>query len=126
MNTNKKILIVDDDVISNRVISYFLQDANYAIETVTNGKEAWQLLSQYPEDYQLALIDRMMFGMDGMELLRRIKEDAKLQTLPVIMLTGEAEPEEQQAALAAGALEFIYKPVEKNSFLKLIHNIFFK
>ena len=120
MSILKKILIVDDDVISNRVITATLTAAAYKVESLDNAAAAWELLCQQPHDYSLVLVDRMMMGMDGMMLLHRIRTHPQFQNLPVVMITGEAEPEEYEAAIAAGAFDFIYKPIEKELLLSII------
>lgn len=120
MTPNQKILVVDDDSVSAKVIVDHLKEANYAVDSTTQGKEAWEILTQYPEEYAVILVDRMMMGVDGMELLRRIKQSPPLQTIPVIMITGQAQPEEHVDAIAAGVFDFIYKPIEKDLLLFLV------
>lgn len=117
----QKIMVIDDEIISDKIVVDYLHDANYLTETVTNGKTAWELLSKQPQDYMMVIVDRMMLGVDGMELLRRIKKTPDLQNIPVIMQTGEAEPEEHVAAIAAGVFDFIYKPVDRDLLLFLVN-----
>lgn len=115
--TNKKILVVDDEIISTRIIANHLTGAGYQVDTVYDGKNAWGLLSENPENYALVFADRMMLGIDGMELLKRIKTTPELQHIPVIMITGQAEPEEFVAALDAQALDVVYKPIDRDLLL---------
>jgi two-component system cell cycle response regulator len=117
IHSKKKILIVDDEVISTRIIANHLISANYQVDTAYDGKKAWELLHQHPEDYALVFADRMMLGVDGMELLKRIKTSPELQHIPVIMITGQAEPEEFVAALDAQALDVLYKPIDGDLLL---------
>lgn len=118
----KKILVVDDDAISNKIIVTFLKEANYIVEEDSNANDAWKKLLQHPDDFSLILVDRMMFGVDGMTLLHRIKHNPQLKNIPVVMLTGEAEPEDHVAAIAEGACDFIYKPVENKLLLFVVEN----
>jgi DNA-binding response OmpR family regulator len=115
--------VIDDDTISAKIITDYLKTAHYTVDTIFESKKAWELLNQHPQDYGLIFIDRMMFGVDGMEFLRRIKHTSSLQHIPVIMFTGEAEPEEHVNAIAAGVSDFIYKPVEKDLLLYLVGEI---
>lgn len=120
LTPNQKILVVDDDNVSVKVIINHLKEAHYLVDSANQGKEAWEMLTQYPEEYAVILVDRMMMGVDGMELLRRIKQSPPLQNIPVIMITGQAQPEEHVDAIAAGVFDFLYKPIEKDLLLFLV------
>jgi CheY-like chemotaxis protein len=115
-----KILIVDDELLSSKIIANYLQDINYSVEEARSGAKALELLNAHPQDYQIVIVDRMMFGIDGMEVLRRIKQSPELKHIPVIMQTGEAEAEDSINAMAAGAFAFVFKPIEHDALLLLI------
>jgi len=122
MTKNRTILIVDDDVISIRIIEDHLQGNLYQTASAESGESAWGMLSKSPADYDVVIVDRLMEGMDGLELTRKIKADPQLTNLPVIVQTGQADPDEFIAALNAGAFDFIYKPVEQELLLYVIEN----
>ncbi|QLH41315.1 MAG: response regulator transcription factor [Coxiellaceae bacterium] len=73
------ILLVDDDPISNKWLTAALTAANYQVSSVEDAKTAWQLLTTRTHTYQLVIIDRMMFGMSGMDLLRQIQMSPSLK-----------------------------------------------
>ena len=122
MTKNRTILIVDDDVISIRIIEDHLQGNLYQTSSAKSGEDAWEMLSKSPIGYDVVIVDRLMEGMDGLELTRKIKADSQLANLPVIIQTGQADTEEFIAALNAGAFDFIYKPVEQELLLYVIEN----
>jgi DNA-binding response OmpR family regulator len=104
------LLIVDDTHINQVLICKYLQHANYQLDIANDGEEAWAMLQAAPEKYDAVLLDRMMPGIDGMEVLRRIKQDAKLKFLPVIMQTTASSPEECAEGMSAGAYYYLTKP----------------
>lgn len=122
MTIAKIILIVDDDPISIRVIEDQLQSQNLKTASAPSGEQAWQLLKENPSDYAMLIVDRLMEGMDGLELTRKVKSDPKLSNLPVVIQTGQADPDEFIEALNAGAFDFIYKPVDQELLLYVIDN----
>ncbi len=117
------LLIVDDELIPIHAIIAQLQDMPYRIDYETRGEKALARLKTNPDHYQAILADRMMFGMDGMKLLKAIKEDPQLKEIPFIMQTGEAEPEEVDAAMAAGAVKVIFKPLKKEDLVSLLQEV---
>lgn len=104
------LLVVDDTRINQILICKYLQNANYQFEIANNGEEAWAMLQACPEKYDAVLLDRMMPGIDGMEVLRRIKKDSQLKFLPVIMQTTASSPEEIEEGMSAGAYYYLTKP----------------
>lgn len=119
---NPRILLIDDDPISLKILQEYCNNLGYQSDCSKSGNEAWELLISDPAKYQIVIVDRMMEGVDGLELLKRIKAHQDLQHIPVIMQTGEAEPEEHIAAVQAGVFDFIYKPVEEILLMYIIRN----
>lgn len=118
-----KILLVDDDQISLRILVDHCQSNQYSYQTAMSGEEAWQLLDKNPLDYHVVIVDRLMGAMTGVDLLIKIKADARLVNVPVIIQTGQATPEEFIAAISAGASDFLYKPVEQELLLYVVENV---
>lgn len=116
------ILAVDDGPISLKILTEHLESLGYSVEAVSSGKIAWELLQRYPEKYAVVIVDRMMEGIDGMQLLRYIKSTAALKNIPVIIQTGEADAEDFIAAVKAGVFDFIYKPLEQKLLMYVIKN----
>lgn len=116
-----KILVVDDEPISLTVIRHHLETADYTVVCTTSGKEAWQLLTNSPFDYGLVISDRVMPGVDGLELLQKMMQDTYLSKIPLVMTTGICEKEEMIEAIHAGAYDFLFKPIEKDLLLAVVN-----
>lgn len=111
-----KILIVDDELVVRDSLNRMFQDEGYETRAVASGREALEGLN--PADYDLALLDIRMPGMDGMELHARLHEiDPDLM---IIIMTGYASVETAVQALKRGAYDYIVKPVDPDELLHLI------
>jgi CheY-like chemotaxis protein len=108
------LLIVDDTEVNQILIAEFLTGNNYAMEIASSGEEAWEMLQAAPDKYDAVLLDRMMPGIDGMEVLHRIKKDARLKLLPVILQTAVCFPEQVAEGLSAGAYYYLTKPYDRD------------
>lgn len=115
------LLIVDDELLPIQALIEQLKGTAFAIEYETRGEKALAKLQENPNHFDIVLVDRMMFGMDGMALLKAMKADSKLKNIPFIMQTGEAEPEEIEDALAAGAEKVVFKPFKKEDLLACLN-----
>lgn len=102
-----KILVVDDEKNLRLVVQKEMMRQGHEVEVATNGEEAWELLEE--RDFDVLLSDIDMPRLDGMGLLRRLRE--KLQNPPeVIMLTGQATVETAIEAMKLGAYDYLTKP----------------
>ena len=104
-----RILIVDDDPILREFATVHLAAPLSRIETVSNGEAALDLLSREPFD--LVLVDIGMPGMDGFELVQRIRANETLRDLPVVIITGREDIASIDRAYMVGATSFVTKPV---------------
>ncbi len=113
MNSNRvSILIVDDEPINLDIICAHLEEENYELVRANNGEEAWSQLKADPARYDTIILDRMMPGMDGMQLLSNIKDTEELVHVPVIMQTAKAASSDVVAGLKAGASYYLTKPYD--------------
>jgi CheY-like chemotaxis protein len=101
------ILVVDDELEIVELVGEFLERRGYRVKTATNGKDALALVKEEPPD--LMLLDIYMPGMNGVEVLRRLK--AQQSPVGVIMLTASQEERLLQEALKLGAFDVLSKPV---------------
>lgn len=115
------LLIVDDEPFNLEIIVEYLAERDYELVTAGDGASALALLAEDRERFDLVLLDRMMPGLDGMEVLRRIKADPVLQTIPVIMQTAAASAEDLREGLAAGAHYYLTKPFAAGALLAVVH-----
>ncbi|HAX42543.1 MAG TPA: response regulator [Bryobacteraceae bacterium] len=105
-----KALIVDDSRAVRMILARNLRELGYETGEAGDGVEALRLLTADPGGFSLALVDWNMPEMNGMELLRAVRADARLAALTVLMVTTETEIEHMAAALDAGANEYVMKP----------------
>jgi len=103
------ILIVDAEDISRRVLRAMLKTTPYRLLEATRPAEAFEIIEQ--EQVDLIIIDLVMPEMDGAELCRRIKSDRRTQLVPILMLTNVGGSENEIQGIAAGADEFLTKPL---------------
>src|SRR4030042_3514636 len=116
MTSPHRILVVDDEEKIRKSLSGLLQDYDYEVVTASNGLECLQIMSTQPFD--LVILDVVMPGMSGIEVLRWIKE--KYKDTEVIIITGYADKEKAIAAFRLGAYDFIEKPFESREILNTI------
>lgn len=106
---NEKILIVEDDVESLKLIGLMLQRRGYKIVAANAGDQA--LNKAESEEPDLIILDVMMPGMNGYEVCRQLRSNPQTSHLPVIMFTAKALVEDKTAGFAAGADDYLTKPI---------------
>jgi diguanylate cyclase (GGDEF)-like protein len=106
-----RALIADDDPVTRAILIKALKPWNMEVTVAADGAEAWEALSsgQPPE---IAIVDWMMPGMDGIELCRRVREYPALAGIYVILLTGRGSRMDLVAGLDAGADDYMVKPID--------------
>ncbi|ACB35722.1 response regulator receiver modulated diguanylate cyclase/phosphodiesterase with PAS/PAC sensor(s) [Leptothrix cholodnii SP-6] len=107
MSSLPRVFIVDDDVAAIQLLSRILEP-QYTVCFATSGADALTRLGH--DRCDIVLLDAQMPGMDGFELLRRIKRDPYLQGMPVVFVTAHVDEANESLALALGAADFITKP----------------
>ncbi len=110
-----KILIVDDEPFNLDLLEQELDEQNYIIERANDGAEALDKVPVFQPD--LILLDYMMPKMNGLEVLRRLREDALYKRIPVILLTAKATQEDKVRGLDAGADDYVIKPFDSFELL---------
>lgn len=115
-----RVLVVDDEVLNQKVLVAFLKAGGYDTETAGDGQEAWEALDRDPEAFDVVLLDRMMPRLDGMALMARLKADPRLASVPVIMQTALASDEETAEGIAAGVFYYLSKPLDRRLLLSVV------
>jgi CheY-like chemotaxis protein len=115
----RRILLVDDDVRNIFALTSALEQKGVLVEVGRNGFEAIEKLDQNP-DIDLVLMDVMMPGMDGLEATRHIRADARFARLPIIAITAKAMKDDQEQCLAAGASDYLAKPIDLSRLYSLL------
>lgn len=118
--TNPHILAVDDEPHNLEIISEYLDDRGYRVSLAENGTIAWDKLEADPHSFDVILLDRMMSGMDGMEVLAKIKQHPVLTHCPVILQTARAAREDILEGMKAGAYYYLTKPFEEEMLFSIV------
>ena len=119
MNEKITLLIVDDEKNIRLTLSQTLEDTGADIDTAINGEEALQKLAV--GDYKVMLLDLKMPGMDGMEVLRKVRDIRP--DIRVIIITAYGSVDSAVEALKLGAVDFIQKPFAPNEIRSLVKNV---
>ncbi|EKE18344.1 MAG: response regulator receiver [uncultured bacterium] len=122
MTTKTQLLAVDDELLNLEILSeYFSDEPALSLQMADGGETAWQLLQNPENDFKAILLDRMMPGLDGIGLLKRIKSDPRLAGIPVIMQTAASSAEQIREGLEAGAYYYLTKPYRRDNLLAIVH-----
>ncbi|HZA49220.1 MAG TPA: response regulator [Myxococcaceae bacterium] len=115
------ILVVDDEEANVKLMRTYLKVEGFEVATASCGRDALELVRR---GVDLVLLDIRMPGMDGLEVCRRIRADGANARLPVVFLTAElGDPDSEVEGLAAGADEFLHKPVHRPALVARVRNL---
>ncbi|WP_444547929.1 chemotaxis response regulator CheY [Candidatus Magnetomonas plexicatena] len=122
---NMKILVVDDFSTMRRIIKNILKQLGYEkIEEAEDGEQAFTKLKN--GEFDFLITDWNMPNVTGLELLKRVRADAKLKALPVLLVTAEAEKEQVIEAVKAGVNNYVIKPFTADVLREKLDKIFEK
>ena len=110
-----RILIVEDDRDIANLVERYLQKAGFATVLLASGREALKTIFDRPPD--LIVLDLMLPQVDGLEICRSVRSDARTAAIPIIILTARAEESERIAGLEIGADDYIAKPFSPNELV---------
>ena len=113
------ILIVDDDPEDRLLVRTILHKNGFRVEEARDGQEALALLGS-GEDHSLVVLDLEMPGLDGREVLSRVRSSGETMALPVIVLTGSPDPEDEYRLMEGGADDYLRKPLDPPRFIARI------
>src|ERR1039457_4841507 len=109
-----KALVVDDSKTIRIIIRRILIDLGFEVLEATNDIHALEVIEPEKDAVKLVLADWNMPEMNGLELLKRLRQDPELSSLKIIMVTTETELSQMASALDAGANEYVMKPFTKD------------
>jgi two-component system cell cycle response regulator len=108
---SKRVMVVDDDVASRKLVVRWLTESHYECAEHASGRDALRELTEHPDRFDVVVLDVMMPGADGFEVVARMKGDPALAHIPVILLTAQAVGDADIArGMAAGAEFYLTKP----------------
>lgn len=120
-----KVLVVDDSRTIRTIIRRILIELGYEVCEAGNGIEALKVIEAEGTVVKLVLADWNMPEMNGLELLRRLRQDPGLASLKIVMVTTETEMDHMASALEAGADEYIMKPFTKDILVEKLEFVGF-
>lgn len=115
------VLVVDDSPVIRRVMSVTFEKAGFDVELAEDGQEALDILEDVDVDAVFADIN--MPVMDGISMLKIIRNSDEWKHLPVVMLTGVGEEKEREAALTAGAQAILTKPSSSDEIISTLNQL---
>jgi DNA-binding response OmpR family regulator len=115
------VLVVDDEPVLVEALTYNLEQAGYRVITTSDGASA--LAAAYRDPPDLVILDLMLPEMDGLEVCRRLRQQANTATLPVVMLTAKGEEIDKVVGLEVGADDYITKPFGRRELLARVRSL---
>lgn len=112
------ILVVEDNAVNRRLVEFLLRSNGYRVREASAAPEAFELLKTERPD--LILMDVQLPGMDGLETIRKLKENAATRDIPVVAVTSYAMTGDRETALAAGCAGYITKPIDTATFVQAV------
>lgn len=114
----KRVLLAEDEPNIVASLTFLLERAGMAVAAEMNGQAALEAALADPPD--VMVLDVMLPGLDGLEILRRLRASAATRALPVVMLTAKGQREDRENALSAGADIFITKPFSNTALVEAV------
>lgn len=115
------IMVIDDEEDIIDLVKMLLEEAGYQVFTALSGHEALQILYRIKPD--LILLDIMMPGLDGMELIKILKIEESTASIPIAMLTAKTDHNDKMAALQEKAVDYICKPFSPPELVRRVNQI---
>lgn len=112
-------MIIDDSNVFRKVVSMHLSNAKYNVIEASDGVDAFVKLKD-AERIHLMICDVNMPNMDGLEFVRKVKQEAKWKFVPIIMLTTESQEEKKRQGMQAGAKAWLVKPFSPEQLLSAV------
>ena len=115
------ILAVDDSASMRQMVTFTLKNAGYSVVEAVDGQDAYEKANS--RDFNLVLTDQNMPRMDGISLTRKLRENPKFKTTPILILTTESSDQMKQAGRTAGATGWLVKPFDPAKLIEVIGKV---
>ena len=123
MEKKNQIFIIDDVADTADLLAHFLNSSGYVCRIFTDGENALKVLESAEANPTLILLDLMMPGVDGIEVIRRIRSNQSLTYIPIIMITSSTDSQNRILGLQTGADDFLAKPVNRAELLARVRSL---
>jgi two-component system chemotaxis response regulator CheY len=117
----RSILAVDDSASMRQMVSFTLKNAGFHVVEAVDGQDAFEKAGK--TDFNLVLTDQNMPRMDGITLTKRLRENPKFKTTPILILTTESSDQMKQAGRSAGATGWLVKPFDPAKLIEVIGKV---
>jgi DNA-binding response OmpR family regulator len=117
----RRALVAEDDPILADVVGFILEEAGFAVETVTNGSDAQRQLQS--ANYDLAILDVNMPGANGLDVVSQTRAGSRNATIPMVVMTGQHDSATTLKAYKSGATSFVSKPIDWQEFSRTVELI---
>jgi two-component system alkaline phosphatase synthesis response regulator PhoP len=124
MIMEKKILVIEDDPATSRLVDYSLRHEGYQVITASNGLEGVRkALSESPD---LVILDVMLPGMDGFEICHRLRSEPTTANLPILMFSAKAQEIDKETGIKVGADDYLTKPAAPAEIVSRVEKLLAK
>jgi two-component system alkaline phosphatase synthesis response regulator PhoP len=120
----KKILVIEDDPATSRLVDYSLRHEGYEVLTASNGLEG--IRKAHAEAPDLIILDVMLPGMDGFEICHRLRAEPDTARLPILMLSAKAQEIDRDTGLKVGADDYLSKPAAPAEIVSRVEKLLAK
>jgi two-component system alkaline phosphatase synthesis response regulator PhoP len=121
---DKKILVIEDDPATSRLVDYALRHEGYQVLTAPNGLTGIRKVREEKPD--LLILDVMLPGMDGFEICHRLRSDPATASLPILMLSAKAQEIDRNTGAKVGADEYLAKPADPSEIVSRVASLLTK
>ncbi len=120
-----RILLAEDNLVNQKLATMMLGKAGYKVEVAANGRIAYEMFTQNPDNYDTILMDIQMPEMDGLETTKKIREKGH-STIPIIAMTANAMKGDREECLESGMNDYITKPIKREIVFKILEKWLYK
>ena len=114
-----RVLLAEDDLLTRKLLSRLIEREGLTVVTASDGQAAWQILQQ-DADFLAAVFDMQMPYLTGLDLVKRMRAEARLQIIPALIVTSRQDTALHAESLTAGTVSFINKPVNPETFQTML------
>jgi CheY-like chemotaxis protein len=115
------ILLIEDDPLSARLADLVLKAEGYEVIIAPNGLQALKIAQDTPPD--LIILDLMLPGLDGFEVLNRLRAEPRTVDVPVVVVSSKSQPTDKHTAVKVGANDYLTKPYRKNELVETVRSL---
>jgi DNA-binding response OmpR family regulator len=124
MEMAKKILVIEDDPATSRLVDYSLRHAGYEVITSSNGLEG--IRKARTESPDIVILDVMLPGLDGFEICHRLRAEKDTAKLPILMFSAKAQEIDKETGIKVGADDYLTKPSPPSEIVSRVQKLLVK